>query len=204
MDTSLPPPPPVQNPNNYFVVTRQPLFPSSPKEAVAEASKTQGNTRRANFAATSERKRLMSDANNNEEAAPTPASVPGSAPRFVYSRSELLDIGDAGVCQQPVESWPQIAADFPSLLRKVGSQPFKPQREFNFEMFDNALRSSAMVADEDDAAGHASSSSPKVVKKKNFLEVLRPDAPVRQWSEELGEWVEVGSPGEGASEATRA
>ena len=29
-----------------------------------------------------------------------------------------------------------------------------------------------------------------VSKRKNFLEVLRPHAPVRVWSEQLGEWVE--------------
>ncbi len=28
------------------------------------------------------------------------------------------------------------------------------------------------------------------VKKKNFLEVLRPDAPIREWDDAAGEWVE--------------
>ncbi len=30
----------------------------------------------------------------------------------------------------------------------------------------------------------------EVKKKKNFLEVLRPSAPIREWDEKLGEWVE--------------
>lgn len=202
-------------------VVRQPLFPSSPKEAFAEAaarSNTEVNSRRTQFAKTAKetKKRQLQEekdlATNNETSAPLPLmSIPTSAPNtatssgiiiptaptHTYSRDTLLGMANDALCRSPPASMAAILDELPGLGRLPSSSC--PAPNFSAKVGDwdalfgvNGSVTAIMIATNQMSGSEHNDVNKVQAKKKNFLEVLRPHAPVRTWNEELGEWIEGG------------
>lgn len=134
-----------------------------------------------------------------------------------YSREELFLLADLPSSQAPLPEWSAIIAEFPVLERKVGSVHQLPydglknnslgQFAANTNNYDNHLAEDENFNNNKirrkNSPGSMGLSGGSGGGKKNFLEVLRPDAPVREWSEELGEWIECGSGGNGGAGGSR-
>lgn len=101
----------------------------------------------------------------------------------------------ADECAAFGEGWlSAILSDFPDLRRSPASR--HPLPADWAAAFSGPAAASFVVGISDQglysvpSAKDPSGPTGPVVRKRNFLEVLRPDAPVRVWDPELGEWVE--------------
>ena len=116
-----------------------------------------------------------------------------------YSRQELFNLAEAQLEVEP-PNWSSIREEFPVLERKksMGSEILATAEEKKAALpydWEHAFRYANLAVQPVHCVGSESNNNNNnnvvTVKKKNFLEVLNPNAPLRTWNEELGEWVEV-------------
>eukprot|EP00095_Tigriopus_kingsejongensis_P004334 maker-scaffold1460_size40381-snap-gene-0.10 protein:Tk04334 transcript:maker-scaffold1460_size40381-snap-gene-0.10-mRNA-1 annotation:"PREDICTED: uncharacterized protein LOC409396 isoform X5" len=177
-------------------VLRQPLYPSASKEAFSDATDSEAmGRRRTQFAQTSAEKMIKERIEDKEMSSYVEES---QSEGLVYSRDELLRLADVPLSQIKPFNWNDIVSENPSMERKVGSPPTTLPRDWTKTFSPDG--SSPLVPP---PPFPTNKKVPGLVPRKNFLEVLRPDAPIRVWDNDLGEWVEVQSDAKFAREPTR-
>ncbi len=99
---------------------------------------------------------------------------------------------DSSSSSSSSESWlPEVLSRVPELRRSPQSRhPIPLDWDEAFLVDDPVVIGISDHGLYSVAAPSLHSSHGKEIKKKNFLEVLRPEAPVMIWNQELGQWVE--------------
>ena len=129
------------------------------------------------------------------------SSATSSAKTLIaYDRDKLLELATSPPSLKAHVSVVLAYADFPMLKRRPDSELKLP---YNWsETFNDEATSGAVLACGEDTNNnnhnpkypHAATSAVSGL-KKNFLDVLRPNAPRRVWDNNIGEWVEADTRG---------
>lgn len=136
------------------------------------------------------------------ENAPGSSATSSAKSLIAYDRGKLLELASAPPSLKAHVSVVLAYADFPMLKRRPDSE-FKLPYNWS-ETFNDEATSGAVLACGEDANNnynpkyphaHAAATSAVSGLKKNFLDVLRPNAPRRVWDNNIGEWVEADTRG---------
>lgn len=118
---------------------------------------------------------------------------------IIYDRDKLLELATSPHSMKAHGSVVEAFAAFPILKRRPDSTAKLPY--VWSETFNEEASSAAVLACEDTNNNNYHKVSPNSASssvsglKKNFLDVLRPNAPRRVWDDNIGEWVEADTRG---------
>jgi hypothetical protein len=124
----------------------------------------------------------------------------------MYSRDELLKLSDISSSRDPHSALAAAYDDCPQIKRRADTTsggggggnitklPFNWSEAFNENVAATAVFNYAEHNGISGAAALVNNMNNNTA-KKNFLDVLRPNAPRRVWDETLGEWVEADTRG---------
>ena len=121
---------------------------------------------------------------------------------IIYDRDKLLELATSPHSLKAHGSVVEAFAAFPILKRRPDSTaklPYDWSETFNEEATSAAVLACGGGEDTNNNTYHKvspnSASSSISGLKKNFLDVLRPNAPRRVWDDNIGEWVEADTRG---------
>lgn len=113
----------------------------------------------------------------------------------VYERDKLLELATSPHSMRAHGSVVEAFAAYPILKRRPDSMaklPYDWSETFNVEVTSGAVLPCGDGEDRNNNYHKMSpTSAPLSGLKKNFLDVLRPNAPRRIWDDNIGEWVEA-------------
>ena len=124
---------------------------------------------------------------------------------IVYDRDKLLELATSPHSMKAHGSVVEAFAAFPILKRRPDSNaklPYDWSETFNDEANSAAVIACGVEGDDNNNYHNNNTPHPKYPHsapvsglKKNFLDVLRPNAPRRVWDDNIGEWVEADTRG---------
>ena len=142
---------------------------------------------------------------DDDSAAGEPGNSATAKSLIVYDRDKLLELASSPHSLKAHVSVVLAFADFPILKRRPDSNaklPYDWSETFNEEATSAAVLACGGGGAEDAINNNShhpkypnSASSSVSGLKKNFLDVLRPNAPRRVWDDNIGEWVEADTRG---------
>ena len=147
-----------------------------------------------------EKSSMSTNTDNDDSAAEDPgnsgtdAAAAKSSSLVTYGRDKLLELATARHSATPHGSVLEAFAAFPMLKRRPDSVAQLPY-DWAATFTDEAAALAVLNEDNFNNNNNSFKTGPPAATggspKKNFLDVLRPNAPRRVWDDNVGEWVEA-------------